>query len=600
MQFIKGLIGFSSLFTVLLCFILPGPPEKVPIKISDSLIRSFEVDNEVRYIIKFSNRANLSRASALKTKAEKGAYVFNELNKIAHEDQREVTRLLSYEKISYRKLAIVNAIVVTTNLEKAYKIASFPKVKTLMLDPWVKQNLGRATLNDNNILGNASNNIAEPEWGLMNIGADKVWAQGFEGEGITIGGADTGYEWEHPAIRKQYRGLESDTVNHNYHWHDAIHEINPGNNDTSVVASNNPCGLDVNFPCDDNNHGTHTMGTMVGQDSMNIIGVAPKAKWVACRNMERGWGTPSTYIECFEWFLAPTDLLNENPNPALAPHVINNSWSCPEQEGCNPENWTLIQEAVENLKMAGVFVVVSAGNEGPGCETVARPAAMFEESFTIGAYNIEDNIAGFSSRGPVTIDSSGRMKPDMSAPGVNVRSSIKNGNYANFSGTSMAGPHLAGAVALLLNIDTTLLGKVDSVERILLATARQRTTDQECGGVPGDQIPNNTYGQGNLDVFDAYLLATGQVISADKNVALDPEEITVYPNPTSNEIFWKTESDQKILKIELRDAQGRLIVSKMQIEKSGKLSVTKFPTGIYYLKFYLEKGLLTKRVFIGK
>lgn len=121
-----------------------------------------------------------------------------------------------------------------------------------------------------------------------------VWNMGYTGQGITVGGADTGYDWGHPAIQPKYRGWNGDasTSQHNYNWHDAIHELNPLNNDTLGNPGTNPCGLDVTHPCDDGSHGTHTMGTMTGSDADNQIGVAPDAKWVGCRNMERGLGKP--------------------------------------------------------------------------------------------------------------------------------------------------------------------------------------------------------------------------------------------------------------------------------------------------------------------
>jgi len=268
------------------------------------------------------------------------------------------------------------------------------------------------------------------------INADDVWAMGVRGEGVVVGGQDTGYEWTHPAISHAYRGNDGTIVDHNYNWHDAIHEISPLHNDPIILPENNPCGLDVNYPCDDHNHGTHTMGTMVGEDGDNQIGVAPGAKWVACRSMERGYGMPSTYIECFEWFMAPTDLNNENPDPTQAPHVIANSWSCPEMEGCDSTNWNIMQTVVENLKASGVVVVVSSGNSGSqGCGSVSAPAAMFEASMTIGASAQNDTIAGFSSRGAVTVDGSLRLKPNVVAPGVAVRSCIRDSSYATWSGT---------------------------------------------------------------------------------------------------------------------------------------------------------------------
>ena len=122
---------------------------------------------------------------------------------------------------------------------------------------------------------------------------------------------------------------------------------------------------------------------MVGDDGAgNQIGMAPGAKWIGCRNMEQGWGTPQTYIECYQWFLAPTDLMGENPRPDLAPHIVNNSWSCPVKEGCTDPN--VLLTVVENLRAAGILSVHSAGNSGSSCSTVNTPAAIYDASLTVG------------------------------------------------------------------------------------------------------------------------------------------------------------------------------------------------------------------------
>jgi subtilisin family serine protease len=243
------------------------------------------------------------------------------------------------------------------------------------------------------------------------------------------------------------------------------------------------------------------MGTMVGDDGeSNKIGMAPGAKWIGCRNMDQGNGTVASYSECFEWFMEPTDLNGMNGNIYLRPHVINNSWYCPPEEGCD---WDSLQLLVNNTRAAGIVVVVSTGNFGSsGCGSVNNPPAIYESAFSVGATDSSDNIASFSSRGPS--DHTDLLKPNVSAPGYNVRSSIKveYGSYGTASGTSMAAPHVTGLVALLLSARPDLIGQVDKIESIIERSAQPRTTSETCGGIPGSQIPNNTYGWGRIDAYE--------------------------------------------------------------------------------------------------
>jgi uncharacterized repeat protein (TIGR01451 family) len=333
---------------------------------------------------------------------------------------------------------------------------------------------------------------------VAQIHADDVWDLGYTGEGIVVAGQDTGYDWEHPALINQYRGYNGVTATHDYSWHDAIHENDPH------TPSGNPCDFDAAQPCDDNGHGTHTMGTMVGDDGGdNQIGVAPGARWIGCRNMEQGWGTPATYAECFEFFLAPYPVDGDpftDGVPSLAPHVINNSWTCPQDEGCD---WGSLQDVVETVRAAGIVVVASAGNSGYGCGTTKDPPAIYDAAFSVGATDGADTIADFSGRGPVTVDGSGRLKPDVSAPGVGVWSSVPGTGYGSNSGTSMAGPHVAGTVALLWSAASELIGDVDGTEWIMARAARPKTTTQGCGGDDVDDVPNNVYGWGIVDALGA-------------------------------------------------------------------------------------------------
>jgi len=161
------------------------------------------------------------------------------------------------------------------------------------------------------------------------------------------------------------------------------------------------------------------------------------------------------------------------------------------------------------VRAAGIVTVHSAGNEGAACSTVAAPAAIYDASFTVGATNSADAIASFSSRGPVTVDGSGRMKPDVTAPGEGVRSCYASSDtsYATMSGTSMAGPHVAGLVALLIDANPRLRGEVDVIEDLIRQSALHRTTEQGCGGDLATSVPNNVYGWGRVDAWEAYKTA---------------------------------------------------------------------------------------------
>jgi len=284
-------------------------------------------------------------------------------------------------------------------------------------------------------------------------------------------------------------------------------------------------------------------------------------------------------------------LNNENPDPAMAPHVINNSWGCPEIEGCNSENWTFMETVINNLTAAGVVVVVSAGNDGSnGCGSINRPASMFEQSFVVGASDDQDTIAGFSSFGPVNIDGSGRWKPDVVAPGVDVRSITLDG-FGTWSGTSMAGPHVAGAVALIISSNPALAGQVEEIKNLLRNTAVPLTDTIVCDGISADQIPNFRYGYGRIDVYAAVKAAEEYV-----GISQSPQDspFAIYPNPASTQISISTkDNDSKILNIAIYSADGKLqfksktryIVNIQNLELGYHILQITSNTGVYTLPF---------------
>jgi subtilisin family serine protease len=284
-------------------------------------------------------------------------------------------------------------------------------------------------------------------------------------------------------------------ADHDYNWHDSIH------------SGGGVCGPDSPQPCDDFFHGSHTTGTAIGSDGgTNQIGMAPGAKWIACRNMDQGVGTPARYMECMEFFLAPYPVGGDpsQGDPTKAPDITINSWGCPTSEGCSVNT---LQASVEAQNAAGIMMVVAAGNSGSLCSTVTDPPSFYAASYTAGALNTgTDTIASFSSRGPAIIDGSGRIKPDIAAPGTNTRSASNSSDnaYTIASGTSMAPPHIAGAMALLWSAIPSLQNQIDP-SRAALNNAAVHINSTQCGSAGP---PNNVYGWGRVDIFAAVTSAT--------------------------------------------------------------------------------------------
>ena len=550
-------------------------------KVSQSVLFHIQQKGESDFFVIFHQEADLEKAHSLRGKNLKAEFVFSQLKRIAQNSQTKARAILRQHQKAFHPYYLLNAIYTSGNIDLIEALAKLPEVKAIYANPAVKIQQPaprRGQLSSRDMV----------DWGIDKINADDLWAMNIRGENIVVGGADTGVKWNIPAIEQQYRGNDNGVIDHNYNWHDAIHSISPLHNDSIISPTNNPCGLNSMVPCDDNNHGTHTIGTMVGGDNGEVrIGVAPAAKWIACRNMERGWGSPASYIECFEWFLAPTDLNGENPDPAKSPHIINNSWSCLEVEGCNSNNWWMIETAVNNLKAAGIVVVVSAGNAGSECNTINTPAAIFEGSFTVGAMSDVDTIPDFSSRGVILADSSMRMKPNVVAPGVDVLSCLPDSSFAAWSGTSMAGPHVSGAVALLLSAYPSLIGEVDLVEEILEKTAVPIFEEMTCDGYTSDDIPNPVSGYGRIDILAAFEYA--QTITTQlNNLDINKDLIGLYPNPISNTLYFQTHKLREEAQWLIFATDGKLVKSGMLIPQQTQVVNTKeLPSGLY---FYQIKG----------
>lgn len=442
-------------------------------------------------LVVMREQTDLSGAEAITDPEERRRFVFEALRALADVSQRPLVERLGRAGLRYRSFYLVNMLEVEADRSLADELARRADVSSIVAN--LPAALPRQPHSEEAERPSSLLFLSTVEPNVAKIRAPEVWAMGFTGQGIVVGVADTGLTWDHPALKPHYRGFDGVSVSHDYNWHDAVHN----------AASGNMCGSDSPSPCDDDHHdghGTATSGLIVGDDHGDSkIGVAPGAKFIGCRNMDDGVGTPARYAECFEFFLAPTDLNGQNPRPDLGAHVINNSWSCYVSEGCTDPN--LLRAVVENTRAAGLFVVAAAGNDGRnGCGSVIDPPAIYEAAFSVGAITLDDAIAEFSSRGPVTRDGSGRLKPDVVAPGVSVRTSVRPSGYGLFSGTSAASPHVAGAVALLWSAALSLRGQPGQTADILRRTAMPLTSLQDCGSFHGSAVPNAVFGWGRIDV----------------------------------------------------------------------------------------------------
>ncbi len=473
--------------------------QKIDAKIHPWVIENTRAGVEAELFVVLEQQADLSGAAKMRGKLAKGEHVYRTLFDTAQASQKAVRAELDARGIEYQSFYIVNAILVRGDRNLARTLAARPDVKRIDGNPVMRQTLPRPhkpePLEFNpewqwpDLATGKAILAAEP--GISYVRAPQIWNLGYTGQGVVVGGADTGYRWTHAALKNAYRGWNGTTASHDYNWHDSVH------------SGGGVCGANSATPCDDNGHGSHTMGTTVGLDGANQIGMAPGAKWIGCRNMNQGAGTPASYLECMEFFLAPYPVggTTAQGDPSKAPHITVNSWGCSVGEGCTTPN--ILLTAVTNTRAAGILMEVSAGNSGSACSTISAPPTFYDPSFTVGALNTgADTVASFSSRGPVTADGSGRVKPDLMAPGTSTRSSYRTSDttYSSLSGTSMAGPHVAGGAALLLSAFPSLMGNVTAIESRLTSSAKPITLSSTTCGSAAGAVPNNVYGYGRLDM----------------------------------------------------------------------------------------------------
>ena len=462
----------------------PDEPSPDGGKIESNLAASLGDKGSGDFYVDFSERADLAAAAGITDWVERGAAVVKALQATAEASQAEVRKELDVADVSYTSFWISNTILVRGGSQDlARATAEHTDVKTLRTpetfeipqpeipEPGIPQpGIPKPEIPEPTA-GLDMQAVNDVEWGIDRIRADDVWSTfGVRGEGVVVASIDSGVDFQHPALINQYRGNNGGTFTHDYNWFDPSHVC------------------DLPAPCDNNDHGTHTMGTMVGDDGIeNHIGVAPRARWISAKGCESNTCSDAALLASGQWMLAPTRLDGTGADPAQRPNIVNNSWG-----GAGGLSW--FSDTIDAWRASGIFPAFSAGNSGPACSTAGSPGDD-EQAFASGAFDVNGAIASFSGRG----GAGGLIKPNLAAPGVNVRSSIRGGAYATLSGTSMASPHTAGTVALMWSAAPALVGDFSATAALLDQSAAD-TPDLTCGGTGAD---NNVWGEGKLDALAA-------------------------------------------------------------------------------------------------
>ncbi len=434
-------------------------------KIEPELMNVLAGDQPSPFFVLLKERAVLTAASRIPDRAARGSEVVRLLADTAGNNQRGLRSFLERRNVAYTPYWVMNAIYVSSgDLTLARDIAARPEVSAIKKEPVFAIPA---------VQSQVTATTQAVEWNVSKIRADQAWSAS-TGQGVIVANIDTGVRYTHEALVSHYRGNTGSGFSHAGNWSD-------------------PTGRCPSAPCDTSDHGTHTMGIMVGGNGgTNTIGVAPGARWIACRGCRDSASCfGSDLLSCAQWVMDPLG----NGSGAARPDVVNNSWG-----GSGGNDWFL--SFVQSWRSAGIFPAFSAGNSGPSCGSVGSPGD-YASSFASGATDAFDRVAGFSARGPSAFNV---IKPDITAPGVSVRSSVATSDtsYAVFSGTSMASPHLAGTVALAWAAHPSLRGNIPATEQLLRDGAVPLTSAEACGGT-AYQLPGNVYGAGRVDALQAVM-----------------------------------------------------------------------------------------------
>ncbi|MEE9554605.1 MAG: IPTL-CTERM sorting domain-containing protein [candidate division Zixibacteria bacterium] len=445
--------------------------------------------DEVVSVLVFLNEQSDLNAITAQMDSEKATLqrrhetVVRDLQQVAGNSQNEVRDLLSQLESEgivedFDSFWIANAFAVDILSSEVERIASHPDVFKVYYNYEIEL-IEPVSRNDDD------GGVITVETGVVAVRAPEVWAMGITGAGVLVANMDTGVDGSHPALASRWAGVADPRYAGHPEW-----------------AWYDPRGQ-WSTPNDANGHGTHTMGTICGGSPGDEIGVAPGANWMASAPIDRV-DIPTTVADAilsFQWMLDP----DGNPGTNWdVPAVCSNSWGVTTGHGyppCDQTFWSYL----DACEAAGIVILFSAGNEG--FSGLRRPSDRATDDYRTCAVAAVDAaysnwpIAGFSSRGPTYCTPGGgaAIKPDISAPGVLVRSSTPGGGYASWSGTSMASPHVNGVVALMRQANPNL--SVNEIKQVIYDTA------YDLGGAGED----NDYGWGMIDAYEAVMAVSGDI-----------------------------------------------------------------------------------------
>ncbi len=444
----------------------------------ESHFTSTLANDEIRFMVILTGTADLHAVPISANEVTRRQEIIQYLQETAVSSQQALQPLLNQLQDAghisrVQTFWITNAIGVTGDAEALQRLANHPAVASIRAEEvlQIDQNPLYETVSEPETTTLASrNDIIDEAWGVSRVRAPYVWqGLGIDGQGVTVAIMDSGVDWLHPDLHDNYRGnLGNGNFQHEGNWFNAA--------DPTIVE-----------PQDWMWHGTHVAGTAVGQ---NNLGVAPGAQWIAVAIANADGSIPESAIHAgFEWLLAPAG------DPSLAPDIINCSW------GSSSPYWNGLINDIEILHAAGIIPVFSAGNNGSLPGTVGAPAS-YADTLSVGASDKDDEIAWFSSRGPSPFTTV--PKPHISAPGARILSALPDAQYGYASGTSMATPHVAGTIALLLSANPNFTE--GEIWQRLAETAIPMT----------ETHPNNDSGWGRLDAYAAVLpsINTGSMTGA--------------------------------------------------------------------------------------